>query len=126
MASYGPTSARRMRVVFENDSTIRKQSVVGHERGRAEGDSQPAEVLFQAATQVITPKILAGLGHARGTAAYDHRLKNGTPCGPFDSVSQFLDFLVEPMSRSPKPSLAKTYRAKFSDVYGVNFAHADL
>ncbi|EEH23004.1 hypothetical protein PABG_05215 [Paracoccidioides brasiliensis Pb03] len=162
MASYGPTSARRMRVVFENDSnhpkvrnlppsreraggdglffSVQKHTtipiprilggqsvyVVGHERGRAEGDSQPAEVLFQAATQLITPKILAGLGHARGTAAYDHRLKNGTPCGPFDSVSQFLDFLVEPMSRSPKPSLAKTYRAKFSDVYGVNFAHADL
>ncbi|KGM91664.1 uncharacterized protein PADG_12234 [Paracoccidioides brasiliensis Pb18] len=26
MASYGPTSARRMRVVFENDSTIRKNT----------------------------------------------------------------------------------------------------
>ncbi|ODH25165.1 hypothetical protein ACO22_05255 [Paracoccidioides brasiliensis] len=147
MASYGPTSARRMRVVFENDSTIRKNTRLFRFPESLEArvfsecdkywilmsrmpgislDKAWSGMSEDARRRVITPKILAGLGHARGTAAYDHRLKNGTPCGPFDSVSQFLDFLVEPMSRSPKPSLAKTYRAKFSDVYGVNFAHADL
>jgi hypothetical protein len=42
------------------------------------------------------------IGSCTGTAAYDHRLNNGFPCGPFVSASQLHDFLGEPISKCPK------------------------
>ncbi|WEW55273.1 hypothetical protein PRK78_000702 [Emydomyces testavorans] len=94
------------------------------ESARKETVSQLKSYLEQ--LHSILPPNAGWIGSCTGTAAYDHRLNNGFPCGPFVSVAQFLDFLVDPVKRSPKPSLAKTYRAMFSDSCGVNFVHADL
>ncbi|PGG99926.1 hypothetical protein AJ79_08363 [Helicocarpus griseus UAMH5409] len=66
------------------------------------------------------------IGSCTGGSAYDHRLNNGFPCGPFDSVSSFNDYLVEPVKNCPKPELSIKYREMLSDNYCSNFAHADL
>ncbi|KAJ9301513.1 hypothetical protein DTO271G3_1648 [Paecilomyces variotii] len=68
----------------------------------------------------------AQIGSYSGESAYDHRLNNGFPIGPFDSVSEFHDFLVSSVKRCPRPELYLKYRQQFSDDFGVHFAHADF
>ncbi|OBT82835.1 hypothetical protein VE02_08440 [Pseudogymnoascus sp. 03VT05] len=68
----------------------------------------------------------AFIGSCSGGSAYDHRLNNGHPCGPFASVSDFNDFLVVPVSRCPREELVKHYRQQLTDDQGVVFTHADL
>ncbi|OBT49015.1 hypothetical protein VE00_00254 [Pseudogymnoascus sp. WSF 3629] len=66
------------------------------------------------------------IGSCSGGSAYDHRLNNGHPCGPFASVSDFHDFLVVPVARCPRQELIKHYRQQPADNRGVVFTHADL
>jgi hypothetical protein len=57
---------------------------------------------------------------------YDPRLNNGFECGPFNSVSEFHDFLVAPVLRCPRPELAIGYRKRLCDSFPVVFTHADM
>lgn len=66
------------------------------------------------------------IGSCIGGPAYDHRLNNGLPCGPFISVCEFHDFLVTPVKRCPRPELVVSYRQQLADNYKVMFTHADL
>jgi aminoglycoside phosphotransferase (APT) family kinase protein len=66
------------------------------------------------------------IGSCTGGPAYDHRLNNGLPCGPFASEGEFHDFLVAPVREEPRPELAARYRSCLPDDHGINFAHADL
>ncbi|KFZ08193.1 hypothetical protein V501_06067 [Pseudogymnoascus sp. VKM F-4519 (FW-2642)] len=50
----------------------------------------------------------ASIGSCSGGSAYDHRLNNGHPCGPFASVSDFHDFLVAPVARCRRDVLDKS------------------
>lgn len=68
----------------------------------------------------------ACIGSCIGGPAYDHRLNNGLPCGPFTLVSQFHNFLVTPVTRYPRPELAVLYRKQLADNYKVVFTHAGL
>ncbi|KFY66537.1 hypothetical protein V496_02006 [Pseudogymnoascus sp. VKM F-4515 (FW-2607)] len=68
----------------------------------------------------------AYIGSCSGGSAYDHRLNNGYPCGPFASVSDFHDFLVVPVARCPRQELVTYYRQQLADNHGVVFTHADL
>lgn len=68
----------------------------------------------------------AYVGSCSGGSAYDHRLNNGYPCGPFASVSDFHDFLVVPVARCPRQELVIYYRQQLADNHGVVFTHADL
>lgn len=68
----------------------------------------------------------ACIGSCRGGSAYDHRLNNGFPCGPFASVSDFHDFLVLPVARCPRKELVEHYRQHLVDIQAVIFTHADL
>jgi hypothetical protein len=46
--------------------------------------------------------------------------------GPFQSITEFHDFLVVPVKRCPKPELAEKYRRLLPDDYRVHFANADI
>ena len=61
-----------------------------------------------------------------GGPAYDHRLNNGYPCGPFALELGFNDFLVGPVARCPWKELVSQYRRQLADDHGVAFTHADL
>lgn len=76
--------------------------------------------------RAIPPPTPVHIGSCTGGPAYDHRLNNGWPCGPFASESDFNDFLVAPVARCPKKELVKHYRQQLSDNHGVVFTHADL
>jgi aminoglycoside phosphotransferase (APT) family kinase protein len=58
--------------------------------------------------------------------AYDHRLNNGFPCGPFDSENDFNGFLVKPVLRCPNPERAAHYLQLLSTKHHVYFSHADI
>jgi hypothetical protein len=74
----------------------------------------------------LRPPTSSWIGSCDNGPAYDHRLNNGFPCGPFASVSEFQDFLVAPVQQCPRPELAIGYRKCLPDDYPVNFAHADM
>lgn len=76
--------------------------------------------------QNLHPSNHGQIGSCSGEAAYDHRLNNGSPIGPFHSVSEFHDFLVAPVKQCPRPELYLKYRNEFSDSFAVHFAHADF
>jgi Phosphotransferase enzyme family len=66
------------------------------------------------------------IGSCSRGPAYDHRLDNITTCGPFASVSEFHDFLVAPVRKSPRPEWVAKYRSKLPDSHRIIFAHADV
>ncbi|KAI9819326.1 MAG: hypothetical protein M1832_004031 [Thelocarpon impressellum] len=68
------------------------------------------------------------IGSCNRGPAYDHRVNNGWPCGPFDSVAAFHDFLVRPVANCPKPELVETFRRALtqSDDCKIVFTHADF
>lgn len=76
--------------------------------------------------RAIQPLKPTYIGSCIGGPAYDHRLNNGLPCGPFNSVSEFHDVLVAPVARCPRPELAVSYRQQLADDHEVIFTHADL
>lgn len=76
--------------------------------------------------RAVPPPTPAYIGSCKGGPAYDHRLNNGHPCGPFASESDFNDFLVTPVARCPRKELVNHYRRQLADDHGVAFTHADL
>jgi len=66
------------------------------------------------------------IGSCSNGAAYDHRLNNGLPSGPFASLSEFHDILVAPVARCPRPELVGIFRRKLRDSHRIVFSHADL
>ncbi|KFY77641.1 hypothetical protein V498_09284 [Pseudogymnoascus sp. VKM F-4517 (FW-2822)] len=76
--------------------------------------------------RTMPPPTPAYIGSCSGGLAYDHRLNNGFPCGPFASVSDFHYFLVAPVARCPRQELVTYYREKLADNHRVAFTHADL
>jgi aminoglycoside phosphotransferase (APT) family kinase protein len=76
--------------------------------------------------RAIYPPEPSNIGSCIGGPAYDHRLNNGLPCGPFASVSELHDVLVAPVARCPRPDLAVSYRQQLADDHDVIFTHADL
>jgi aminoglycoside phosphotransferase len=76
--------------------------------------------------RAIPPPAPAFIGSCNGGPAYDHRLNNGHPCGPFISESDFKDFLVAPVARCPRKELVYHYRQQLVDNHRVVFTHADL
>jgi hypothetical protein len=74
----------------------------------------------------IRPPTSGWIGSCDNGPAYDHRLNNGFPCGPFTSISEFHDFLVAPVKQCPRPELAAGYRKRLPDDHRINFAHADV
>lgn len=67
-----------------------------------------------------------GIGSCTGGPAFDHRLNNGFPCGPFACESDFNDFLIIPVTRCPRKELASILRGKLLDDHKIMFTHADL
>lgn len=76
--------------------------------------------------RAVPPPTPPYIGACHGGPAYDHRLNNGYPCGPFVSESDFNDFLVAPVARCPRKELVNHYRQELADDHGVLFTHADL
>ncbi|KAF2175446.1 hypothetical protein K469DRAFT_743344 [Zopfia rhizophila CBS 207.26] len=76
--------------------------------------------------RAIRPPEPTYIGSCVGGPAYDHRLNNGLPCGPFALVSEFNNVLVAPVARCPRPELAIYYRQQLADDYEITFTHADL
>jgi len=66
------------------------------------------------------------IGSCSHGPAYDHRIDNMVTCGPFESVSEFHDYLVAPVKNCPKPDAALEYRKLLPDTCTITFAHADL
>jgi aminoglycoside phosphotransferase (APT) family kinase protein len=66
------------------------------------------------------------IGSCSKGPAYDHRLDNLSTCGPFQSVSEFHDFLVAPVKKSPRPDWVDKYRKLLPDDHDIIFAHADV
>ncbi|KAI9808751.1 MAG: hypothetical protein M1825_003903 [Sarcosagium campestre] len=66
------------------------------------------------------------VGSCSHGAAYDHRLNDGRPCGPFDSVSSFHNDLLRPVTTCPRPELVQKFRDALSNDYRIVFTHADL
>ncbi|KAF1955658.1 hypothetical protein CC80DRAFT_564482 [Byssothecium circinans] len=60
--------------------------------------------------RAIQPPEPSYIGSYIGGPAYDHRLNNGLPCGPFTLVSEFHNVLIAPVVRCPRPELAISYR----------------
>ncbi|KAF1843218.1 uncharacterized protein K460DRAFT_418322 [Cucurbitaria berberidis CBS 394.84] len=76
--------------------------------------------------RAIRPPEPTYVGSCLGGPAYDHRLNNGFPCGPFASETDFNNFLITPVTRCPRPDLAIKYRQQLSDNHNICFSHADL
>jgi aminoglycoside phosphotransferase (APT) family kinase protein len=76
--------------------------------------------------RAIPPPEPPYIGSCMGGPAYDHRLNNDLPCGPYASVSEFHNVLIAPITRCPRPELAVHYRQQLADNYKVVFTHADL
>ncbi|KAJ8107641.1 hypothetical protein OPT61_g8724 [Boeremia exigua] len=76
--------------------------------------------------QALRPPTPTYIGSCTGGPAYDHRLNNGLPCGPFASEAEFNNALIAPMTRCPRPDLVELYRQKLVDDHKITFAHADL
>ncbi|KAF9773548.1 hypothetical protein IL306_008620 [Fusarium sp. DS 682] len=74
----------------------------------------------------IRPSGAGWIGSCSGGPAYDHRLDTMSTCGPFQSVAEFNDFLVVPISYCPRPEWVAKYRNQLSSEYGIMFAHADI
>ncbi len=74
----------------------------------------------------IRPTGLGWIGSCSYGPAYDHRLDNRATCGPFESVSEFHDFLVAPVRDCPRPEWVTKYRRRLPDDNGIMFAHADV
>lgn len=74
----------------------------------------------------IRPESSEFIGSCSRGPAYDHRIDNQRTCGPFESVRQFHDFLVKPITRCPRPEFAVKYRKLLSDDIVVYFTHADI
>lgn len=96
-----------------------------HEKAKAKTTKQ-LEAYFKQLRDIPQPEAAGWVGSCNKGPAYDHRLNNGFPCGPFTSLSEFHDFIVAPVQRCPRPQLATVYRKRLSDDYQVHFAHADL
>ncbi|KAF7513309.1 hypothetical protein GJ744_009730 [Endocarpon pusillum] len=120
--------------VHEDDSWILMERVPGSRLDCA-WPSMPEKIRIITITQLKTyfeqlrsihPPKPGWIGSCRDGPAYDHRLNNGFPCGPFTSVSDFHDFLVAPLKESPRPELEAEYRKCLSDDYNINFTHADI
>jgi len=76
--------------------------------------------------RAIPPPTPAYIGSCNGGPAYDHRIDNIRPCGPFASESDFNDFLVVPVTECLSQELANQYRQQLADDHGIVFTHADL
>lgn len=76
--------------------------------------------------RAIPPPKRVYIGSCTGGPAFDHRLNNGLPCGPFASESDFNDFLVAPVARCPRKELVAYYRQRLADNHEIVFTHADL
>lgn len=66
------------------------------------------------------------IGSCSGGPAYDHRLNNMSACGPFASVSEFHNHLVDPVRNCPRPEWVDKYRSLLPDSHRISFAHADI
>ncbi|KAL3417098.1 hypothetical protein PVAG01_11098 [Phlyctema vagabunda] len=58
----------------------------------------------------LPPRNPSCIGSCSGGPAYDERLNNGFPCGPFTSESESNDYLVAPVAKCPKKELVAHYR----------------
>ena len=87
---------------------------------------QPDDADFSNSRSSVEAPGAGWIGSCTHGPVYDHRVNNGWPCGPFDSVSSFHDFLVRPVARCPKPELVKRFRDQLSDDHSVVFTHADF
>ncbi|KAK4151643.1 kinase-like domain-containing protein [Chaetomidium leptoderma] len=74
----------------------------------------------------LRPDGAGWIGSFSGGPAYDHRLDNRAPCGPFSTVGDFHDYLVAPVKRCPRPDWVSKYRNQLPDSHSIRFAHADL
>ncbi|RMD43303.1 hypothetical protein DV735_g1790, partial [Chaetothyriales sp. CBS 134920] len=74
----------------------------------------------------LQPPVAGWIGSCTGGPAYDHRLNNLAPCGPFNSVAEFHDYLVAPIKKCPRPEWAVKYRQRLNDNHDTRFTHADL
>jgi len=76
--------------------------------------------------RAIPPPIPAYIGSCTGGPAFDHRLNNGLPCGPFTSESDFNGFLIAPVRRCPRQELVVYYLGQLVNNHKIVFTHADL
>lgn len=76
--------------------------------------------------RAIQPPEPVYIGSCTSSSAYDHRLNNSLPCGPFSSESAFNDFLVSPVQRCPRQELVAFYCNQLKDTHQIVFTHADL
>jgi len=76
--------------------------------------------------RAVPPPKRVYIGSCTGGPAFDHRLNNGLPCGPFASESDFNNFLVAPVARCPRKELVPYYRQRLADGHEIVFTHADL
>ena len=74
----------------------------------------------------LRPPTAGWIGSCTGGPAYDHRIDNLAPCGPFKSVADFHDYLVAPIKKCPRPEWVTKYRQRLSDEHDTIFIHADL
>ncbi|KAL2019549.1 hypothetical protein VTK56DRAFT_9516 [Thermocarpiscus australiensis] len=74
----------------------------------------------------LRPPGTGWIGSCSGDPAYDHRLSSRSPCGPFNTVGEFHDYLVAPVKKCPRPEWALKYRSQLPDTHAIQFAHADL
>ena len=74
----------------------------------------------------LSPADPGWIGSCSGGPAYDHRLNNMSTCGPFASVGEFHDFLVDPVRYGSRPEWVTKYRSQLPDSHGIIFAHADI
>jgi hypothetical protein len=65
--------------------------------------------------KTISPPELAYIGSCTTGSAFDHRLNNGLPRGPFASESALNDFLIAPIMRCPRKELVAYYREQRVD-----------
>ncbi|KAF2223512.1 kinase-like domain-containing protein [Elsinoe ampelina] len=61
-----------------------------------------------------------------GGQVYDHRLGAHMCCGPFNSVREFHDFLIEPVAKHAHAKIVAKYRVVLPDDCAVQYTHADL
>jgi len=74
----------------------------------------------------IRPPAPSWIGSISHGPAYDHRFNDGTPCGPFDSVREFHDYLVAPVRSCPRPEWVDKFRTRLPDHHDIVFCHADF
>jgi len=76
--------------------------------------------------RAIQPPQTFWIGSCPGGPAYDHRLNDGLPCGPFVSESDFNHFLLAGVKQCPRPALCTYYGNQLRDDPSNDFSHANL